>query len=66
MRDGATTLYTMAKVSFSWGREIGWIRNRRIWDAGIDKGGTQMNTLKGVSVWVTVWLVNKVPEWMAV
>ena len=28
--------------------------------------GTQMNTLKGVSVWVTVWLVNKVPEWMAV
>ena len=28
--------------------------------------GTQMNTPKGVSVWVTVWLVNKVPEWMAV
>lgn len=28
--------------------------------------GTQMNTPKGVSVWVTVWLVNKVPGWMAV
>ena len=32
----------------------------------INKGGTQMNTPKGVSVWVTVWPVNRVPEWMAV